>query len=109
MAEIIIVQDDRGKTFEVRQEDTIIIRLAENPTTGYQWNIDAVDKSIVKLKESDLLTAPGTGIGGGSARRFTFKAQAPGTTEIQLQLGREWENKDAAIDRFKVAICIQET
>lgn len=107
MAETVIVQDDQGKSFEVRQGNIILIRLAENPTTGYQWELDAIDEEIIELQDSDFSMAPGTGIGGGGTRTLTFQAQSPGTVKIQLKLRREWEPEDAAIDRFEVTIRVQ--
>ena len=108
MAETVIVQDDQGKTFEVRQGNTISIRLAENPTTGYEWELGAINEQIIELQDSDFSTPPETGIGGGGTRTLTFKAQSPGTVKIQLKLRREWEPEDAAIDRFEVTIRVRD-
>ncbi|WP_287660257.1 MULTISPECIES: protease inhibitor I42 family protein [unclassified Microcystis] len=53
MSEIVILDSDRGKTFEVRAGDLIAIRLAENPTTSYRWEISGVDNQLVKFPSSD--------------------------------------------------------
>jgi inhibitor of cysteine peptidase len=107
MSEITIVQSDVGKTFAVRRGDLIVIRLAENPTTGYRWEVDMADDRVIALQGSDYAEANGAGIGGGGTRTFTFKAQAPGTVQVALRLRREWEPEDSAIDRFDVTIRVQ--
>jgi predicted secreted protein len=106
VAERVIVQDDQGKIFEVRQGDIVLIRLAENPSTGYQWEVDAVAEQVVELQGSDF-SMVGRSIGGGGWRTFPFKAQSPGTAKIQLKLRREWEPEDATIDRFGVTIRVR--
>lgn len=107
MSEIVIVQSDQGKTFEARQGDSILIRLAENPTTGYRWEVDVADDRIIALQDSDYTEAPGAGIGGGGTRTFTFKAQSPGTVQVRLKLMRKWKPEDPALDRFEVTIRVQ--
>jgi inhibitor of cysteine peptidase len=107
VSEIVIVQSDQGKTFEVRQGDLISFRLAENPTTGYQWEVDAADDRVIALQDSDYSMAPGAGIGGGGTRTFTFKAQSSDTVQVRLKLRREWEPEDTALDRFEVTIRVQ--
>lgn len=102
MQEIIILQSDKGKTFEPHQGDSILIRLEENPTTGYIWEVDVANDQIIYLKDSNFSTANDTVIGGGGIRIFTFTAQSPGTGEVKLELRREWEEK--AIDHFGVTI-----
>jgi inhibitor of cysteine peptidase len=107
MSEIAIVQSDRGKTFELSQDDIISIRLDENPSTGYQWEVEAFDARIVELQNSDYTRATGTGVGAGGIRTFTFQARSPGTMEIRLKLRREWESESASIDRFQVTLRVE--
>jgi len=104
MSEMIIVQNDQGKTFEVCQGDPIMIRLEENPTTGYRWEIASVNQQIVEIVESNYEIASGGGIGGGGTRLFQLRAKSPGTTNFELNLRRSWEPENHVIDRFSVNI-----
>jgi inhibitor of cysteine peptidase len=104
--EIAIVQKDQGKTFRVHQGDSILIRLAENPTTGYRWAVDKVDEQVTALQDTNFV-ASGTGIGGGGTRTFTFKALASGKGKIELKLKREWETEAAPSSSFEVMIYVQ--
>lgn len=108
MAETIILQSDRGKIFQVSQDSIVLIRLEENPTTGYRWEVALVDNRVVELQDSTYSTATGTGVGGGGVRTFAFKAKSPGTETIRLKLRRVWEAEDTAIDHFTVTIAVQE-
>jgi inhibitor of cysteine peptidase len=107
MSEIVILDSDQGKTFEVRAGDLIVIRLAENPTTGYRWEISGVDNQLVEVQGSDYLVAPGTGIGSGGTRTFHLRAKSTGRGQIQLKLRRSWEPEDKVVEQFTVNIRIQ--
>ncbi len=106
MSAIVILDNDRGKTFTTQVGDMITIRLAENPTTGYRWDIGAVDK-LIEFQGADYQTTPRPSIGSGGTRIFHFKAKAVGTAQIQLKLRRSWEPEDKAIEQFTVNIRIQ--
>ncbi len=107
MSEIVIVQADQGKTVETRQDDLIVIRIEENPTTGYRWEIGMVDQQIVEILDSDYLIASGGGIGSGGTRIFRFRAKSPGISPVQLRLRRSWEVEDALLKSFSVSIQVQ--
>ena len=109
MSKIEIAQSDRGQTFKISQGDVILIRLEENPSTGYQWIVNAVDESVLELQASDYSRAPVTKLGAaGGVRTFTFKAISPGIEQLQLKLRRQWEPEDATIEHFEVTLQIEE-
>lgn len=107
MSKIEIVQRDRGKTFAARQGDLVVIRIEENPTTGYRWEICMVEQQVLEILDSDYLIAPGGRIGGGGTRIFRFRAKSPGISPVQLRLRRAWEPEDAVLESFSVNIQVQ--
>ncbi len=107
MPDLILTQADTGKSFMVHPGDVIAIQLKENPTTGYRWAIDRSDDTILALQSSDFVGPPGTGIGGGGTRTFTFKAQKPGAVHLQLKQWRSWEGDSSIIGRYDVTIQVQ--
>ncbi len=107
MTDLILTQADTGKSFTVHPGDVIAIQLKENPTTGYRWAIDRSDNTILALQSSDFAALPGTGIGGGGTRTFTFKAEKPGAVRLQLKHWRGWEGDSSIIDRHDVTIHVQ--
>jgi len=107
MSEIVILDSDQGKTFEVQAGDLIAIRLPENPTTGYRWEISGVDNQLVEFPGSDYSVAPGSGTGGGGTRTFHFRAKSTGTAQIQLRRRRSWEPETRGIEQFTVNIQVQ--
>jgi inhibitor of cysteine peptidase len=107
MPEILITLSDKGRVFEVSQGDVIVIHLDENITTGYGWEISAIDSPFVELSPSVYSQAPGTRMGRGGTRIFHFQAKSPGSGQIQLKLRRPWEPEDEVAERFGVNIRVR--
>jgi inhibitor of cysteine peptidase len=99
-----LTREDHGNTIEVQPGDGIIVRLPENPTTGFTWAIDAASDDVLPLQDSEYSAEAGTGVGGGGQRSLTFKAMKAGTVRLQLKLWREWEGDKSVTDRFTVTI-----
>ena len=103
--EVLITASDRGGTREAHPGDAIVIRLPENITTGYRWEIAGLDRSVVELVDTDYLETPEPRvIGRGGTRTFRFRARAGGRTRIELRMRRPWEAPDTAIERFAVTV-----
>jgi inhibitor of cysteine peptidase len=105
---ITLTRADSGKVVETRAGDTLVVRLGENPTTGYRWAIETLNADEVVLQSEEYLRASGAAVGGGGERRFTFKAQRAGTATVQLKLWRAWEGDASIVERFTVMIQVQE-
>ena len=109
MSEILITQSDQGRTVAAKQGDVIVIRLDENLTTGYAWEIGMIESSMFELLDSDYSQTPTPGaiIGGGGTRTFRFRVKSSGSGQIQLGLRRSWESVDSAIEHFEANIRVQ--
>jgi inhibitor of cysteine peptidase len=106
MSEITITRDDHGGTFEASPGDVVLIRLQENPTTGYRWAIDEVDERILESTDADYSATSEAAIGGG-VRTFAFTARAPGSTRVRLQLRQGWDPENPEED-FEATITVRD-
>jgi inhibitor of cysteine peptidase len=104
MSNIALTEADKGRTIDVPQGTEVLIRLKENPTTGYRWAIDQNDDKVLPLQSSDFSRTPGGGVGAGGGRIFTFIAGQPGTVHLQLKHWREWEGDSSITERYDVSI-----
>ena len=68
MSNITLTEADKGKTIAVQQGTEVLIRLNENPTTGYRWAIDQSDDAVLPLQSSNFASTPGAAVGAGGAR-----------------------------------------
>ena len=89
MAQYTLDDSQDGSTLNLRMGDAVVLRLAENPTTGYRWEI--VTTQGFDLEADDYTGAPGGRTGGGGERALRFKAIAAGRGRIEAALCRSWE------------------
>ena len=96
----------QGRTFDVTNSSLILIKLKENPSTGYRWIVNSFDDSIIKVQGSNYSADSDNGLGGSGVHAFTFEAKSLGTTSIHLELERSWE-KSNAIKHFEVTLIVK--
>jgi inhibitor of cysteine peptidase len=102
---VTIGDSDSGKTITVPKGDKVIVRLASNPTTGYQWQIRSLDQEYLMLVGEPMYDPSKTDrIGSGGTQVFTFITLKPGKTMLVLDYKRSWEKKP--IKNFTVAVQI---
>ncbi len=108
MSEVILSKVDNSKTITLRRGQMLILRLDENPTTGYRWSSPIMDEQVLQVKSDDLNLPSNTAIGGGGQRIFTFQANNLGQVKLQLKNWREWTGEQSIVDKFEVTIQVVE-
>jgi inhibitor of cysteine peptidase len=82
-----------GETFE--------LRLGENPTTGYRWELESPGGPVLELVQDSF--APGEhAIGAGGERHWVFRAVQAGLARLELSQRRSWEAR--GVRSFAVTI-----
>jgi inhibitor of cysteine peptidase len=85
-----------GRTTRLGVGDTVKLSLAENPTTGYRWEILAkAEPACVVVSDAYVANPAMNQIGGGGAHEWEIRAVKKGTGTLKLGYRRPWE-KDAA-------------
>ncbi|MEI6708929.1 MAG: protease inhibitor I42 family protein [Methylococcales bacterium] len=110
---IVLTEQDKDKPLTVSVGDSFVIRLNENPTTGYVWAID-VQTELLVLQRSDYVSdaQPNTHgavhiVGGGGKRSFTFVAPKSGVATLKLKHWRSWEGDASIVDTFSILVQIE--
>ncbi len=74
----------------VARNDEVVLRLAENPTTGYRWEVSSSGAGELALI-ADTFVA-GAGIpGAGGQRVFRYVCRSPGNVQLEAIKRRPWE------------------
>ena len=71
---VTVTEADQGNDIEVPAGGTLIVRLSENPSTGYGWHYVAAPGSLFRLAAhaySPAAAAPGS-VGGGGVMELQF-------------------------------------
>jgi inhibitor of cysteine peptidase len=104
MAEIVVLEAQNGSTVAADVGDSLVVRLPENPTTGYRWQIDAATGlTLVADDSARASSAPGA----GGERQLRFTAPAPGVFRVEASLRRAWERDTEPQARFQVVIQVR--
>ena len=85
--------DSSEVTYEMTVEDTITVTLEENSTTGYEWNYTMADADVLEYV-SDSFEPPDSQdemVGEAGKHTWVFKAIGKGSTKIDFNLSRSWE------------------
>ena len=74
------------------------LELLGNPTTGYAWQCESSDPSVLVPVGSTYTASPSDGrVGTGGTYRFDFKALKAGDATITCRYYRSWEGQETAL------------
>jgi inhibitor of cysteine peptidase len=104
MSAISLSVADNGKLIDARVGDELVIRLPENPTTGYRWQVDHAEG--VQLEVDAYEMSPPLQIGSGGVREFRFRAASQGNAQLRLKHFQAWEGEKSISERFALDINI---
>jgi inhibitor of cysteine peptidase len=105
MSTIVLTEADNGRSIALSVGDALEIRLFENPTTGYRWEIERIDRSI--LTERDMTSEKSVAPVPGAGRYivFVFNAEHAGATQLQFKRWQQWEGD--VDQRFNTTISVR--
>ena len=107
MAELALGLADDGRALDARPGTMIVIRLPENPSTGFRWSLRSRVEPVL-TRESDTFERPAEARpGAGGNRRFAFSTAAPGEAAILLWNWREWEGEGSVTQRYRVTVTVK--
>jgi inhibitor of cysteine peptidase len=92
-----------GTTVTVDAGQTLRVELDGNPTTGYEWEVSAVDATVLRYVDSDF-DPDSDAEGSGGTVTLTFEAVGAGATLLELIERPSWEPPSDSHQRFSVTI-----
>lgn len=96
-----------GQTITVKKGQTIVVSLAGNPTTGFNWAAADLDTSILSQQGDAAFKADSNLIGAGGMVTLTFEAVGTGTTALTLNYARSWETGVEPAQVFSVTVIVE--
>lgn len=76
--------------------DQTVVKLDENPTTGYLWSYEISDESLMKLVSDQFIDGSDNNtVGSGGFHEFVFQALSDGKADITFKYERSFENDSA--------------
>ena len=95
-AEAVVVkltQDGGSQSVSLAKGRTLVVAIAGNPSTGYQWELTGSVNGAVLAQEgrAEFVAGASDGVGTPGEFRFTFKTVGPGMTGLGMKYVRPWE------------------
>ena len=102
-----ITEGHNGQVLTLNQGDLLSLSIEGNTSTGYIWEIEEVDSSVLALKGEPDYRSSSRLTGAGGTYTFTFEAAAPGNTTLRLKYYRSFENDVPPIKTFTVTVTVE--
>jgi inhibitor of cysteine peptidase len=83
---------DSGSTVTAAVGDSITIRLSENPSTGYSWQLRLSTGLSLRVDDLEQPTASPGRVGAPGTRAFTLEVTGAGTQVAEAVYQRSWES-----------------
>lgn len=87
-----LVDPDADTRLKIAVGASLVVRLTENPTTGYRWQHTLSEPGVLEWLEDEYV-ADSDLRGSGGRRSISFRALGPGSTALRVALRRPWETK----------------
>ncbi|HVP94549.1 MAG TPA: protease inhibitor I42 family protein [Methanoregulaceae archaeon] len=88
---LVITEEQNNATVSVNQGNTITLKLPENPTTGFQWNLTTTPGLTITGDRYVPSDKTGTLVGSGGTHIWEIAATGTGTQEVSAIYKRSWE------------------
>ncbi len=106
MTDIVVGEGHNGAAIAAKPGDTLVVRLAENPTTGFRWSVMQPAAGVLQQLSDDFEPAGTTAPGAGGARVLRYRVTGAGEASLALQLARPWE-ANTPRSQFQVRLSVQ--
>lgn len=103
-----ITEADNGTNISLENGSTFFLRLKENPTTGYSWELNLtqglneISGEYYPPEQPEGVKRPLVGAGG--VRLWEIKAVAEGSQQVKGIYKRPWENTTGEEDNFTLNV-----
>ncbi len=97
-----------GGSVELEVGDTLVVELAGNPTTGYNWQVEEINPLVLEqVGEVEFKSDNAMLVGSGGVVRLTFRAMEAGNSPLALVYLRSWEEGVEPLEVFSLDVVIK--
>ncbi|MEI6714850.1 MAG: protease inhibitor I42 family protein [Verrucomicrobiota bacterium] len=106
--EVVVDESADGSLQSLLQGDVLVIKLQENPSTGYVWSCSSSRNVLLQLGQKETVRDPASHLTVGKNTTITwrFLANEAGDTALTFTLKRPWESNIAAIKTISVPVTV---
>jgi inhibitor of cysteine peptidase len=103
---LVVTEEQNNATVSVARGNTITVRLLENPTTGFVWNLTTTPG--LQVMDDSYVPSDTTGklVGSGGTRVWNISAASPGEQKIHAMYRRSWEQATGSEPAFSLTVVV---
>lgn len=108
---VTLTEADDGARVEVEEGKAVVLRLAENATTGYRWSVTSTTRTLGYPTDAYETNPSRETVGGGGTRVFTFRTDGPlskvGSHGVRLEQERPGSETSRPAATFSATIVVK--
>ena len=105
--EVKLTADDSGRQIALEEDQTLVISLVSNPTTGYSWGVVESEGSILRQMGEAEFHPQSDLVGASGVETIRLEATRTGQVSLQLDYRRPWETGVDPLDTFTVQVVVR--
>jgi len=100
----VVTEADSGKTLTLEKGENFTLRMKENPSTGYNWNLDVSGGLTVLSDEYSQDPAFEDYAGSPGTHTWIIEAEDTGRQKVKGTYKRSWEWSSDGEKSFKLTV-----
>lgn len=106
VSHLVVTEEQNNDTVTASLNSIITVKLQENPTTGFQWNLTTTPG--LQIKNDTYVPSDTTGklIGSGGTHTWDITAVAIGEQKIEAVYKRSWEPANGNETTFSLTVMV---
>lgn len=101
----LIPESANGGEIKLKSGESVLLRLDENPSTGYSWELYLPD--VFMISRDTFIRSEDEVVGAGGVHEWVFVAGPEGTYQIDAVYKRPWEDITGSEERFSVSVLVE--
>ena len=103
----ILTDADHGQTIEMNVGDTFSVELESNPSTGYSWQVAAMDNAVLKQIGQPEFKPESDQVGAGGIEILRFETVGRGQSILKLIYHRPWDQDVPPLETYEVRVVVK--
>ena len=105
---IVVQQSQDGQVVQLQRSQRLVIRLPSNPSTGYDWQVVTVSRTVLRQGAVTFVGNPNPRgwVGVGGVDLFRFRAIGAGNTQLRMAYRRWWERSQRPGRTFRLRVIV---
>lgn len=104
---VTVTEKDDNASVGLSMGEILVVELAGNPTTGFQWQQIGSDTAILRQTGEPQFTPDSSAVGSPGKVSLRFEAMESGQMQLQLAYQRSFEPQTPAAQTFKVNVTVK--